>query len=64
MDVELRRGFWVSMRDFIAGGRTVLFATHYLDEADTEANRIVVLNDGGWRPTVARTRSRTGWPAG
>jgi ABC-2 type transport system ATP-binding protein len=46
MDVELRRGFWVSMRDFIAGGRTVLFATHYLDEADTEANRIVVLNDG------------------
>jgi ABC-2 type transport system ATP-binding protein len=34
------------MRDFIAGGRTVLFATHYLDEADTEANRIVVLNDG------------------
>ena len=46
MDVELRRAFWVSMRDFIAGGRTVLFATHYLDEADTEANRIVVLNDG------------------
>jgi ABC-2 type transport system ATP-binding protein len=46
MDVELRLAFWVSMRDFIAGGRTVLFATHYLDEADTEANRIVVLNDG------------------
>ena len=46
MDVELRRAFWVSMRDFIAGGRTVLFTTHYLDEADTEANRIVVLNDG------------------
>ena len=46
MDVEVRRAFWVSMRDFVAGGRTVLFATHYLDEADEEADRIVVLAEG------------------
>ena len=46
MDVEIRRAFWASMRDFVAGGRTVLFATHYLDEADTEADRIVVLARG------------------
>ena len=46
MDVEIRRAFWASMRDFVAGGRTVLFATHYLDEADAEADRIVVLADG------------------
>ena len=46
MDVEIRRAFWASMREFIAGGRTVLFATHYLDEADTEADRIVVLARG------------------
>jgi ABC-2 type transport system ATP-binding protein len=46
MDVEIRRAFWASMREFIGGGRTVLFATHYLDEADAEANRIVVLARG------------------
>jgi ABC-2 type transport system ATP-binding protein len=34
------------MRDFVAGGRTVLFATHYLDERDAEATRIVVLAEG------------------
>ncbi len=46
MDVEIRRAFWSSMREFISGGRTVLFATHYLDEADAEADRIVVLARG------------------
>lgn len=46
MDVGTRRAFWASMRDVTAGGRTVLFATHYLDEADAEANRIVVLARG------------------
>jgi len=46
MDVEVRRAFWTSMRDFVVGGRTVLFATHYLDEADAEAMRIVVLAEG------------------
>jgi ABC-2 type transport system ATP-binding protein len=46
MDVEIRRSFWASMRDFTATGRTVLFATHYLDEADEVADRIVVLTDG------------------
>ncbi|HLT60189.1 MAG TPA: ABC transporter ATP-binding protein [Microlunatus sp.] len=46
MDVELRRRFWASMRDFTADGRTVLFATHYLEEADQAADRIVVLADG------------------
>jgi len=46
MDVEIRRAFWASMRDLVADGRTVLFATHHLDEADTEADRIVVLARG------------------
>ena len=46
MDVEIRRAFWRSMRDFTAAGRTVLFATHYLDEADEVADRIVVLAEG------------------
>jgi ABC-2 type transport system ATP-binding protein len=46
MDVETRRGFWQSMEGFAERGRTVLFATHYLEEADQIADRIVVLNNG------------------
>ncbi|WP_346769261.1 ABC transporter ATP-binding protein [Planctomonas sp. JC2975] len=46
MDVEARRTFWQSMREFTDAGRTVVFATHYLDEADAYADRIVMLADG------------------
>jgi ABC-2 type transport system ATP-binding protein len=46
MDVEVRRAFWASMRDYTQSGRTVLFATHYLDEADAFADRVVVLANG------------------
>ena len=46
MDVESRRAFWDDMRRFAAEGRTVLFATHYLDEADQVADRILVLDRG------------------
>jgi len=46
MDVQLRRRFWQSMREFVASGRTVLFATHYLDEADEVADRVVLLAHG------------------
>ena len=46
MDVEVRRSFWGSMREFTDTGRTVLFATHYLDEADAFADRVVVLANG------------------
>src|SRR6478672_8705331 len=46
MDVEVRRSFWASMREYTESGRTVLFATHYLDEADAFAERVVVLADG------------------
>jgi ABC-2 type transport system ATP-binding protein len=46
MDVETRRAFWVSMRAYTAAGRTVLFATHYLEEADQVADRVVLLDRG------------------
>jgi ABC-2 type transport system ATP-binding protein len=46
MDVESRRDFWLSMRAFADAGRTVLFATHYLEEADDVAERIIVLAAG------------------
>jgi ABC-2 type transport system ATP-binding protein len=46
MDVEGRHAFWTTMRDFAARGRTVLFATHYLEEADAYADRIVLMARG------------------
>lgn len=46
MDVETRRAFWAMMRDFAAEGRTVVFATHHLEEADAVADRIVVIRRG------------------
>jgi ABC-2 type transport system ATP-binding protein len=46
MDVESRRAFWVSMRAYAATGRTILFATHYLEEADENADRIIVIAEG------------------
>jgi ABC-2 type transport system ATP-binding protein len=46
MDVETRRLFWSSMKAEVAEGRTLLFATHYLEEADQAADRILVINRG------------------
>jgi ABC-2 type transport system ATP-binding protein len=46
MDVEGRRAFWSSIREDAARGRTVLFATHYLEEADAYADRIVLVSRG------------------
>ena len=46
MDVETRRLFWANMNAEAAEGRTVLFATHYLEEADQAADRVLVVNRG------------------
>jgi ABC-2 type transport system ATP-binding protein len=46
LDVEARRAFWTAMRAETARGRTVLFATHYLDEADAYADRVVLMRAG------------------
>lgn len=46
MDVTTRRSFWASMREFTAAGKTVLFATHYLAEADAYADRVVLMRAG------------------
>ena len=46
MDVEGRREFWKTMRAFAGRGKTVLFATHYLDEADAYADRAVLMAHG------------------
>ncbi len=46
MDVEGRRGFWTTMRSFAARGKTIVFATHYLEEADAYADRAVLMAQG------------------
>jgi ABC-2 type transport system ATP-binding protein len=46
MDVEGRRAFWAAIRKDAEKGRTVLFATHYLEEADQYADRIVLMRKG------------------
>src|SRR5262245_41355904 len=46
LDVEARRAFWAAMREETDQGHTVLFATHYLEEADDFADRIVLMRSG------------------
>jgi len=46
MDIESRRGLWEQVRSLSAQGKTVLLTTHYLEEADMLASRVVVINKG------------------
>lgn len=64
MDVEARHAFWASMRDYTDAGRTILFATHYLEEAEAFASRVVVIARGRIVAdgTVAELRRSFGMP--
>jgi ABC-2 type transport system ATP-binding protein len=46
MDVASRQAFWAAMRQYAAAGKTILFATHYLEEADDFADRVIVVAGG------------------
>ncbi|HEY9137101.1 MAG TPA: ABC transporter ATP-binding protein, partial [Terriglobus sp.] len=46
LDIESRRTMWVQIRALTARGKTVLLTTHYLEEADALAHRIIVINKG------------------
>jgi ABC-2 type transport system ATP-binding protein len=46
LDVEARRGMWAQIRSLRHNGKTVLLTTHYLEEADALADRIIVINKG------------------
>jgi ABC-2 type transport system ATP-binding protein len=65
MDVEGRHAFWQTMREFASHGTTIVFATHYLEEADAFADRAVlmahgrVVADGPTTEIKARVGSRT-----
>lgn len=63
LDVQGRREFWAAMRNCAAAGRTILFATHYLDEVEANADRVVVLARGRVAADgdPARIREAGGW---
>ena len=46
MDIGARRAFWERMREVAATGRTIVFATHHLEEAEREAGRVIVMDRG------------------
>jgi ABC-2 type transport system ATP-binding protein len=62
MDVSARQAFWATMRGQVEQGRTVLFATHYLEEADAIADRVLVLHQGRLIAdgTAAEIKARAG----
>ncbi|MFB7560638.1 ABC transporter ATP-binding protein [Streptomyces brevispora] len=62
MDVTARKAFWATMREQADQGRTILFATHYLEEADAIADRVLVLHKGRMLAdgTAAEIKARAG----
>ncbi|MYS19435.1 ABC-2 type transport system ATP-binding protein [Streptomyces sp. DvalAA-14] len=62
MDVSARQAFWATMRGQVERGRTVLFATHYLEEADAIADRVLVMHHGRLIAdgTAAEIKARAG----
>ncbi len=62
MDVTARQAFWATMREQADQGRAVLFATHYLEEADAIADRVLVLHRGRLLAdgTAAEIKARAG----
>jgi ABC-2 type transport system ATP-binding protein len=62
LDVEARRALWKQIRLFVQRGRSVLLTTHYLDEADALANRIVVIDRGSViaEGTAAEIKAKAG----
>jgi ABC-2 type transport system ATP-binding protein len=62
LDVESRRAFWQEISGFAKTGKTVILTTHYLEEADALANRIIVINKGEIvaQGSPAQIKSRVG----
>ena len=58
MDVEARRAMWEQVRKLTARGKTILLTTHYLEEADALASRIVVIQRARWLRKAPRKNLR------
>jgi ABC-2 type transport system ATP-binding protein len=61
LDVEARRLMWTQIRNLVSRGKTILLTTHYLNEADALADRILVLRHGAIvaEGTPAEIKART-----
>jgi len=61
LDVESRRLMWNEIRHLLDLGKTVVLTTHYLEEADALADRVVVIHQGSIiaEGTPAEIKSRT-----
>jgi ABC-2 type transport system ATP-binding protein len=59
LDVEARRGLWDAIRLYHQGGGTVVLTSHYLEEVEALAERVVVIDQGRVRAdgTLAQVRS-------
>jgi ABC-2 type transport system ATP-binding protein len=63
LDVQARQDFWAAIDDYAAHGKAVLFSTHYLEEADQHADRIVVISGGRKRADGTPDEIRQAVPA-
>ena len=61
LDIATRHLIWQQIRNLVRQGRTVVLTTHYLEEVDALASRVVVLNHGAIvaEGTSAEIKSRT-----
>jgi len=46
MDISSRKVFWDTVKELASDGKTIIFSTHYLQEADDVAERIILFNKG------------------
>ena len=46
LDIEAREAMWVSLRKLVAEGCSIVLTTHYLEEAEAQANRVIVIAQG------------------
>ena len=65
LDINTRQALWESIREFVATGGTLILTTHYLEEAEQLASRLLVLEDGciTRQGTVAEVLSESGSPS-
>ena len=60
LDIEARQKLWAAIRELVAEGAGVVLTTHYLEEAEALADRVVVVNGGRVvaQGSVAQIRAR------
>lgn len=62
VDVELRRGLWKYFRKLNRDGQTIILTTHYLEEAETNCDRIGILNRGKLKAVEEKNKLLNRYP--